>query len=112
VAKANPVTGATFYVAEGDAVPDDLPDGVRPVGPGAEEPEPAEAVDVPELPPVRAPKADWVDHAEAAGLPRDEAEAMTKAELVEAAQAPPPPADSTPKLNSPASSAPGEAGQP
>lgn len=100
VAKANPETGATFYVGEGDAVPDDLPADVRPVGPGAPKPKPkaetpkpkAEAEKAPEPepeaapepPPARAPKADWVDHAVAAGLPRDEAEAMPKADLIEA----------------------------
>lgn len=43
VAKAS-AFGATFYVGEGDAVPTDLPEGVRMVGPGAPvppEPEPA-----------------------------------------------------------------------
>jgi SAP domain len=36
MAKANPETGATHYLAEGEPMPDDLPPGVRPVGPGAE----------------------------------------------------------------------------
>lgn len=35
VAKASAEGGATHYVAEGQPVPDDLPDGVRLVGPGA-----------------------------------------------------------------------------
>jgi hypothetical protein len=35
VAKASAEAGATHYVAEGDPVPDDLPAGVRMVGPGA-----------------------------------------------------------------------------
>ena len=35
MAKANPVTGASHYLAEGQPVPDDLPPGVRMVGPGA-----------------------------------------------------------------------------
>ena len=121
VAKASPETGATFYVAEGDDVPGDLPEGVRPVGPGAPAPEPekipepepeAEKIPepeaVPEHPPVSAPKAEWVDHAVAAGADRDEAEAMTKADLVEAVRE----ADPTPpRPNSPASSAPADAGQ-
>ena len=47
VAKANAEGNATHYVAEGDPVPDDLPPGVRMVGPGAPaEPEP-EVVDIP-----------------------------------------------------------------
>ena len=41
MAKANAEGAATHYVAEGDPVPDDLPPGVRLVGPGApDEPEP------------------------------------------------------------------------
>lgn len=103
VAKANPETGATFYVAEGDPVPDELPPGVRPVGPGVPVPVPESVADLdaldevlaasepepeaaPEPPPASAPKAVWVDHAKAAGLPEDEAEAMTKAALIEAVQ--------------------------
>ena len=43
VAKASAEGGATSYVAEGDAVPADVPEGVRLVGPGA----PAEAGDIP-----------------------------------------------------------------
>jgi hypothetical protein len=39
VAKASAEGGATHYVAEGDPVPDDLPAGVRMVGPGAPAPE-------------------------------------------------------------------------
>ena len=35
MAKANAVTGTTVYVAEGAPVPDELPAGVRLVGPGA-----------------------------------------------------------------------------
>jgi hypothetical protein len=64
VAKAGPETGATFYVAEGGQVPDDLPEGVRPVGPGAAvpddpepEPESEEPDPTPEPPrPVSKPK--------------------------------------------------------
>jgi len=50
VAKANAEGAATHYLAEGEPVPDDLPEGVRLVGPGApavpepdvqDEPEPA-----------------------------------------------------------------------
>ena len=109
--------GATFYLPEGQPVPDDLPDGVRLVGPGAPQdaPEaPAEApeVEAPTPPPVNAPKADWVEHAEAAGvLTADEAGSLTKTELVEtvkhAAELPPPP--STPEPSSPGSSAPDDA---
>lgn len=98
MAKASAEAGATHYVAEGDPVPDDLPAGVRLVGPGAPKPKPkpkakAEAekapepeaeAETPEPPPASAPKATWVDHAVAAGLPPDEAEAMTKAALIEA----------------------------
>lgn len=96
MAKVNPETGATFYVAEGDPVPDELPAGVRLVGPGAPAPEAEEEPEVqapepevqaaPEPPPARASKAEWVDHAKAAGLPGDEAESMTKADLIEALQ--------------------------
>lgn len=95
MAKANPLTGATVYVAEGADVPDDLPPGVRPVGPGAPKPKAkpkAEAEKAPEPeadpapPPASAPKAAWVDHAKAAGVPEDEAESMTKAALIEAVQ--------------------------
>jgi hypothetical protein len=46
VAKASAEGGATHYVAQGDPVPGDLPDGVRLVGPGApvpDEPEPEAA---------------------------------------------------------------------
>lgn len=38
VAKASAEGGATHYVAEGDPVPGDLPEGVRLVGPGAPSP--------------------------------------------------------------------------
>ena len=48
MAKASAEGGATHYLAEGDPVPDDLPDGVRLVGPGA--PAGPEA-DVPEAEP-------------------------------------------------------------
>ena len=54
MAKASPETGATFYVAEGAEVPDDLPPGVRPVGPGAAVPEP-EPEPEPEPDPTPAP---------------------------------------------------------
>ncbi len=37
----------------------------------------------PDPPPVKAPKADWVEHAAAVGIPAAEAEQMTKADLVE-----------------------------
>jgi hypothetical protein len=46
VAKASAEGGATHYLAEGDPVPDDLPPGVRLVGPGA--PAVPEAVVTPE----------------------------------------------------------------
>jgi hypothetical protein len=39
MAKANAVSGATVYVAEGQDPPTDLPDEVRRVGPGGPEPE-------------------------------------------------------------------------
>ena len=40
MAKASAEGGATQYVAEGDPVPDDVPEGVRLVGPGAPASEP------------------------------------------------------------------------
>ena len=46
MAKANPVTGSTVYVGSGHGVAEDLPPGVRGVGPGAEVPEPEEAAEV------------------------------------------------------------------
>jgi len=46
MAKASAEGGATQYLAEGQEVPDDLPDGVRLVGPGA----PAEDVPEPDEP--------------------------------------------------------------
>jgi hypothetical protein len=46
VAKASAEGGATLFVAEGQPVPDDVPDGVRLVGPGA--PAPAQPETEPE----------------------------------------------------------------
>ena len=122
VAKASAEGGATFYLPEGQPVPDDLPDGVRLVGPGAPqdapetpaaEPEQVQE-EIPAPPPVSAPKAEWVEHAAAVlDVPAEEAAALTKAELVETVKAaavePPPPPDSTPEPSSPESSAPDEA---
>jgi hypothetical protein len=48
VAKASAEGGSTLYVAEGQPVPDDVPPGVRLVGPGA----PADAADAAELEPA------------------------------------------------------------
>ena len=57
VAKASEF-GATLYVAEGQPVPDDVPDGVRLVGPGAPQPEPDPEPDPePEPEPRRATRA-------------------------------------------------------
>ena len=59
MAKASAEGGATHYVAEGAPVPDDLPPGVRLVGPGAPAPavpEEQKAEAVPD-PPVPAPPA-------------------------------------------------------
>ena len=80
MAKASPETGATFYVAEGGVVPDDLPEGVRPVGPGA---------------PAPAAEAD------------EAAEPEAPAEEPDPTPAPPRPV-SKPKPSSPVSSAPAD----
>src|SRR6185312_15605836 len=132
VAKASAEGGATFYLPEGQPVPDDLPDGVRLVGPGTPQDAPETPADrgivgehgpelvtlpgageVPAPPPVSAPKAEWVEHAAAVlDVPAEEAAALTKAELVEtvkAAAVEPPPPPSTPEPSSPESSAPDEA---
>jgi len=84
VAKASAEAGATHYVAEGDPVPDDLPDGVRLVGPGAPQ-------DVPE-PDVPAEPAPEV-------TPEPELAAEDGSE-------PGPPGPTTPPENSGGSSAP------
>lgn len=55
VAKASAEGGATHYVAEGQPVPDDLPDGVRLVGPGAPSAAEAEAKPEPEVVPDPSP---------------------------------------------------------
>lgn len=52
VAHVNPDGTATHYVAEGDPVPADLPDGVQLVGPGA----PADGPDVTEESPAKPAK--------------------------------------------------------
>lgn len=58
MAKANPEGAATVYVGEGVPVPDDLPPGVRLVGPGAPaEPEPEVEV-VPDPQPAATPGPD------------------------------------------------------
>ena len=84
MAKASAEAGATHYVAEGDPVPDDLPDGVRLVGPGAPQ-------DVPE-PDVPAEPAPEV-------TPEPELAAEDGSE-------PGPPGPTTPPGNSGASSGP------
>jgi hypothetical protein len=103
MAKANAVTGTSYYVAEGAPVPDELHPDVRLVGPGAPAAdleqlvadEVVSAVVVGEglddgpvgVPPVRpnanAPKADWVTYAVAVDetLDYDEADALSKDEL-------------------------------
>jgi hypothetical protein len=47
MAKASAEGGSTLFVAEGEPVPDDVPDGVRLVGPGAPRDEPAAAEEAP-----------------------------------------------------------------
>jgi hypothetical protein len=85
MAHANPDSGATHYVGEGDPVPDDLPPDVRMVGPGA----PAE----PEL------GAADVAEAEVTPEPEDAAGDVSEPE-------PEPPGPSTPPELSGASSGP------
>jgi hypothetical protein len=63
VAKASAEGGATSYVAEGDAVPADVPEGVRLVGPGAPVAEAGAAEDT---------KGPSPDAPEAEELPPDE----------------------------------------
>lgn len=74
------ITSAGVFYEEGKEPPGYVrPDGSEPAA---------------DLPPDRAPKAEWVDHAvNVAGLPPEQAESMTKAELVETVKAavPPPP---------------------
>jgi len=104
MAKANAVTGTSYYVAEGAPVPDELHPDVRLVGPGAPVPvaEAETAADgseaglpppmpdeayapdsVPLRPNASAPKADRVAYAVAADeeLGHDEADALSKDEL-------------------------------
>jgi len=84
VAKASAEAGATHYVAEGDPVPGDLPEGVRLVGPGA-------------------PSAEAEPGVQDAG----EAEVTPEPELAaEDGSEPGPPGPTTPPGNSGASSAP------
>lgn len=86
MAKASAEAGATHYLAEGDPVPDDLPPGVRLVGPGA----PA------------VPEPDVQDEAEPVVTPEPEpaAEDGSEPELEE------PPGPTTPPESSGASSDP------
>ncbi len=60
MAKASAEGGSTHYVAEGQPVPDDLPPGVRLVGPGAPAPavpEKQKAKAVPDLPVPALPES-------------------------------------------------------
>jgi len=86
VAKASAEAGATHYLAAGDPVPDDLPEGVRLVGPGA----PAVPESVADL--------DALDEVLAASEPDDAAEDVSEPQG--------PPGPSTPPGNSGASSDP------
>jgi hypothetical protein len=86
VAKANAEGAATHYVAEGDRVPDDLPPGVRLVGPGAPVPESVADLDA-------------LDEVLAASEPEDAAEDGSGPES---------PGPSTPPPSSPGSSDPGD----
>lgn len=108
MAKSNPQTGSSFWVAAGYESPTDLPDEVRRVGPGAEpepvatapgpapekpapeptpEPEPdLDAAPEPEAlprPADWATKAEWVAYAVASGAAEADAIAVTKAELID-----------------------------
>ncbi len=86
MAKASAEAGATHYVAGGDPVPDDLPPGVRLVGPGAPQ-------DVPEP-----------------GVPAEpEPEVTPEPELAAGdGSEPGPPGPTTPPPSSPGSSDPGD----
>jgi len=57
MAKASAEGGSTFYVAEGQPVPGDVPDGVRLVGPGAPGDEPAAVAEEVPAAPVPVPAA-------------------------------------------------------
>jgi hypothetical protein len=98
VAKANAEGAATHYVGEGDPVPDDLPPGVRMVGPGAPAEPEAEVQGEPE--PEVTPEPEPVP--EAVSGPQEPEVVPDPPE--EHATIPGP--DSTPEPSSPESSAP------
>lgn len=97
MAKASAEAGSTHYVAEGEPVPGDLPDGVRLVGPGA----PGEAAAEPD---AAGSALVTVAEQRAAGVPPEETVTIADQKT----GTPPPFPGSTPEPSSPGSSAPGD----